>query len=302
MLGCCLTALLISVGSVQAQYAQYLGTNRYNFFATNSNNGNFDGSLQFPNVPFGGTPGTLNYFSGSDSGDIPPSGSVTIPASSVTGSATFTLGINPTGAGTVLTLTNLTSSPEEVRLDWAATYQNTGSTGPLPAFIVNVLGTNVNVTSYWELAGGLTLYYNNTTYPLAMGGTANLFNPPGPAGPGPWIGLSGGPANINYTGPYMTFGVNITHNDTFAVYGYLDVIVDPGAIQVQIQAAQPPALGICTYSNSPVVFFPTIPGTNFVLQMSTNLASTNWVTVTNGVPFSGVEITNAPSPAFFRLQ
>ena len=88
--------------------------------------------------------------------------------------------------------------------------------------------------------------------------------------------------------------------------GYLDLVVDPGTIQVQLQAIQAPMVGIGIYSNSPVdspvVFFPTTPGTNFVLQMTTNLVSPNWVTVTNGVPFSGFEITNAPSPAFFRLQ
>jgi hypothetical protein len=64
-----------------------------------------------------------------------------------------------------------------------------------------------------------------------------------------------------------------------------------------------PAPGIATYSNQPVVFFPlTIIGTNFEVQMTTNLASGNWVAVTNGIPFIGVQISNAPSPAFFRIQ
>lgn len=63
-----------------------------------------------------------------------------------------------------------------------------------------------------------------------------------------------------------------------------------------------PNLGISTYNNSPVVFYPTAIGTNYTLRMTTNLASPNWVTVTNGVPFSGVQITNAPSNAFFQLQ
>ena len=64
----------------------------------------------------------------------------------------------------------------------------------------------------------------------------------------------------------------------------------------------PPALGIASYSNQPAVFFPTATGTNFVLQMTTNLASGNWVTVTNGVPFSCVVITNPSVNAFFRLH
>ena len=64
----------------------------------------------------------------------------------------------------------------------------------------------------------------------------------------------------------------------------------------------PPNLGIGTYSNLPAVFFPTVPGTNFVLQMTTNLSTGDWVTVTNGIPISGVIVTNPPSNAFFRLR
>ena len=36
--------------------------------------------------------------------------------------------------------------------------------------------------------------------------------------------------------------------------------------------------------------------------MTTNLASGNWVAVTNSIPFTGVQISNAPSPAYFRFQ
>ena len=51
------------------------------------------------------------------------------------------------------------------------------------------------------------------------------------------------------------------------------------------------------------MFFPTATGTNYVLQMTTNLnAPINWVTVTNGVPISGLVITNPLPNAFFRLH
>jgi BspA type Leucine rich repeat region (6 copies) len=69
-----------------------------------------------------------------------------------------------------------------------------------------------------------------------------------------------------------------------------------------------PPLGISTYSNHPVLFFampasfPTSVGSNYSVQMTTNLASGNWVTITNYVSLICVQITNAPSPAFFRLQ
>ena len=63
----------------------------------------------------------------------------------------------------------------------------------------------------------------------------------------------------------------------------------------------PPTVGITTVDSLPVVIWPSA-GTNFTLQMTTNLASGNWVTVTNGVPFFGLQITNAPGTAFFRLH
>jgi sugar lactone lactonase YvrE len=68
------------------------------------------------------------------------------------------------------------------------------------------------------------------------------------------------------------------------------------------QPAPAPPLGITMVGNLPVVVWPAA-ATNYVLQMTTNLASGNWVTVTNGIPFSGLQITNAPpGAAFFRLH
>lgn len=64
----------------------------------------------------------------------------------------------------------------------------------------------------------------------------------------------------------------------------------------------PPPISITTAGNLPVVVFPTATGANYVVQMTTNLASGIWVTVTNGIPFSGLQITNAPGTAFFRLH
>jgi hypothetical protein len=69
--------------------------------------------------------------------------------------------------------------------------------------------------------------------------------------------------------------------------------------------AVPPPLGITMAGSMPVLTWPAA-GTNFVLQMTTNLTSGNWVKVTNGIsfngnPFFGLEITNPPGTAFFRL-
>jgi hypothetical protein len=62
-----------------------------------------------------------------------------------------------------------------------------------------------------------------------------------------------------------------------------------------------PPLGITMVGSLPVVVWPA-SATNYVLQMSTNLASGNWVPATNGIPFIGVQLTNPPGAAFFRLQ
>jgi hypothetical protein len=64
----------------------------------------------------------------------------------------------------------------------------------------------------------------------------------------------------------------------------------------------PPPLGITTYSNQPVVIFPTATGSTFLLQMTTNLASGVWGPAPSGVPFTAVQFTNVPPNAFFRLQ
>lgn len=63
----------------------------------------------------------------------------------------------------------------------------------------------------------------------------------------------------------------------------------------------PPTLNITTISNLPALVYPQ-SGANFTLQMTTNLASGNWVTVSNAVPLIAVQITNAPANVFFRLH
>src|SRR5450756_607790 len=63
-----------------------------------------------------------------------------------------------------------------------------------------------------------------------------------------------------------------------------------------------PQLDIGLYSNQPGVLFPAIPtAINYGLMLTTNLSSGNWVVVSNGIPFTGLQITNAPNPVFFRI-
>ena len=57
-----------------------------------------------------------------------------------------------------------------------------------------------------------------------------------------------------------------------------------------------------TWLNQPVVIYGSVGTKNLVLQMTTNLASPNWVPFTNGVAGVAVIITNALGNAFFRLR
>ena len=56
------------------------------------------------------------------------------------------------------------------------------------------------------------------------------------------------------------------------------------------------------YSPTANLTVPTSAGVNFVLQMTTNLESGNWITVSNGIAITDLIITNAPTNAFFRLR
>jgi hypothetical protein len=60
-------------------------------------------------------------------------------------------------------------------------------------------------------------------------------------------------------------------------------------------------LNIAQSGNQSVLFFPA-GATNFVVQTSTNLSSTNWTTVTNGTPIMGITVPNSSPAAFYRLQ
>jgi hypothetical protein len=68
-----------------------------------------------------------------------------------------------------------------------------------------------------------------------------------------------------------------------------------------VNSLSPPNVSITTISNQPVILWPANGG-NYVLQTTTNIASGNWVRVSNYVPMTGAVVTNATSPAFFRLQ
>ena len=76
---------------------------------------------------------------------------------------------------------------------------------------------------------------------------------------------------------------------------------NPTAVALGIGPAPPtPQLNVATVGNRSVLFYPSW-ATGYVLQNVTNLACTNWTTVTNGVPITGVTVTNDSPANFFRL-
>jgi hypothetical protein len=52
--------------------------------------------------------------------------------------------------------------------------------------------------------------------------------------------------------------------------------------------------------NQAVLYWPA-GATNYVLQTSTNLSSTNWTDVTNGTPIMGVTVSDSSPASFYRL-
>jgi hypothetical protein len=68
---------------------------------------------------------------------------------------------------------------------------------------------------------------------------------------------------------------------------------------VVIQARRP-QLTIATAGNQEVLFWPA-SATNYILQSTTNLSSTNWITASDAVPVLAVTVTNQSPARFFRL-
>jgi hypothetical protein len=62
-----------------------------------------------------------------------------------------------------------------------------------------------------------------------------------------------------------------------------------------------PPLTIVATGNQSALFWPSNQW-NYLLQTTTNLASTNWTTVTNGTPNICITVSNASPAAFYRLQ
>ncbi|HXF10080.1 MAG TPA: kelch repeat-containing protein, partial [Desulfuromonadaceae bacterium] len=104
--------------------------------------------------------------------------------------------------------------------------------------------------------------------------------------------------SINVTG---TVDTNTLGNYTLT-YSVNDGNGNPASTDRTVVIVRPPpVLNSATSGNQTAFYWPTT-GSNYVLQMTTNLTSPNWVQVTNGTPNICIVVTNALPAAFFRLQ
>jgi len=166
------------------------------------------------------------------------------------------------------------------------------------------------VTGTWTTSGSMSTNRLLHTATLLTNGQVLIAGGVNAPNDGNWFMLSSAELYNPTTGTWTTIGSMITnrwsHTATLLINGQVLVAGGSDAINDFVSSAELfsltpiPIISIALYSKTPVVFFP-ISGTNFTLQMTTNLSSPQWVTVTNGVPFSGIQVTNPPPNAFFRL-
>ena len=74
-----------------------------------------------------------------------------------------------------------------------------------------------------------------------------------------------------------------------------------GPAFIAIRPDSATTLRIAQSGNQSVLFWPA-SGTNYILQSSTNLASTNWITATDAIPVIAFTVTNTSPARFFRLM
>jgi hypothetical protein len=309
----------------------YYGCGEYSVYAYDGNTSSYyngDNTDPDPGGMFGGDPLTypMDFISTYQQAIIGPvnQSTATIGSSSATVSYSFDLAEAgssyplgyPAGSGPItVNLNNPGTAADELRLDWTASYQLTAPSYTIPpGFTLTVSGTLSGASPYWEVAGQVSIVVLNTmgenvytanvgsisvSSPVTRG--ANLFAPAGAGGAG-WIGSTAS-ASLPYTGTLLyspSAPPPLVNVNTVVVQGYVDLIVDPGNITVQIQANPEPQ--IRRSGGTATVFWPAVNG--WSLQQNTNLATATWtsssgVTTSNGTNF--LNLTPPQGNMFYRL-
>jgi len=164
-------------------------------------------------------------------------------------------------------------------------------------------GVNDGVQPYGGLVQGLGGVLYGTTEATQGGSALGTAFKIGPDGNGYSILYYFAPAT-NGLHPYAGLVPGASAEDAGVFYGTGSSGGSSGNGTVFAMLVNPPVMitpaSYQTTSNQPVIFWPQW-AFNYTLQMTTNLASTNWVTVSNAMPVTGVQVTNAPPNAYFRL-
>ncbi len=74
------------------------------------------------------------------------------------------------------------------------------------------------------------------------------------------------------------------------------------SLSINLMSTNIPSLSIGNTGGQIFVLWPASAGTNFALQMTTNLATGPWVPATNGVPQNAFSSSNSAPAVFFRLH
>jgi hypothetical protein len=147
--------------------------------------------------------------------------------------------------------------------------------GPLDHDFSSGDTVTMGITIFTDTAGNQALIYS------ASIGSTNTFSPVFEINP-PMDGYTLG-GYFQLQGQSITNGVN-SGSASFA----------------NITIGRVPHLNVALNGDQPVIYW-TGGATNFILQSSTNLASTNWSNVSNAVPIVGYAVTNNAPASFFRL-
>ena len=309
--------------------------NIYNFDGTYSNTISL---LNMANPNFLATDGTnlyVNYISLGTIGKYTISGSIVNPSlisglntplgMAISGTNLFVADVNRIGkystTGAIINsnlITNL-SNPVGLLVINTNLFVTFNSTGKIGKYTLDGVEIDASLISNLDSPVGLATDGTNL-FVANYGSHSNPSNPMGTIGEYSSSGTAIAPVLVNGLGG-ANF-ISIIGTNIYIVKNELSVIGQYTTSGATVNAslvttsghnfsgiatvpihnpAPPPAIGITTYSNQPVVIWPASSG-NYVLQTTTNLESGNWTTVTNFISVTGAMITNAPSPSFFRLQ
>jgi hypothetical protein len=145
---------------------------------------------------------------------------------------------------------------------------------------------------------------NGSTYSQVLQATAGV--PFGGAAPYSWSVASGSlPANLTLATNGLLYGMaatNGTFNFTAQVTDALGGSSSQALALNLVSTNNYPPLMVGTGGGQILVYWPLAAGTNYTVQMTTNLATGPWVSATNGLPVAAFTFTNQAPAVFFRLH